>query len=421
MPKTRMKMNMFPQCFLLLWTSFLVRSGLSLFPSSSGGDIVDLFHAGTSSFSWSKGAATCYRIPSLVCAQKTGVLLAVVAERMSSTCSDEAPSNLVSRRSIDGGRTWEPAILAVPHGPSRAEMSPMLIEDSNTGTIFLFFNRNVTSATGCHCNMAYVTSTDRGASWSSQIRDIPPTTGVYGSALASGITVSKSGRLVACMRKICRNSCPQDYRSKAMFSDDHGATWQSSSFLGPGTTECQIAELSDGRLVMNIRPYIGWNGTKNVRLQAYSNDQGSSWSPASPVNDLIDYGFADEGSIVSDPAAKKVYFSHPNSHNRANLTLYQSNDDAQTWPIQSTVYAGDSEYSDTAILNPGPGSGTSVGVLFERDGYKMVSFRAMQFQEPSTDFFADDGVEFACVGNCTPSLRRRRAQGSTSFLLGGHM
>ena len=109
---------------------------------------------------------------------------------------------------------------------SGRKVATMLIEDARTGTLFLFFNKNVTAKEGCKCSMSYVVSTDEGASWSNEMNDIPAESGVVGSALASGITHSKSGRLIACMRKICRNSCPADYHSKAMFSDDHGKSWK---------------------------------------------------------------------------------------------------------------------------------------------------------------------------------------------------
>mmetsp|Transcript_21356 Transcript_21356/g.52289 ORF Transcript_21356/g.52289 Transcript_21356/m.52289 type:complete len:102 (+) Transcript_21356:115-420(+) len=92
---------------------------------------------------------------------------------------------------------------------------------------------------------------------------------------------------------------------------------------------------------------------------------------------LVDYSFADEGSVVSDPKNGFLYFSHPNAHDRSNLTIYRSIDDAVTWPEegQRTIYPGSAAYSDMKILNPYPeGEANIIGVIFERDSYAKVSF-----------------------------------------------
>ena len=211
--------------------------------------LVDLFSSGLSTFPWSAGQRACYRIPSLL-RLNNGTLLALVSERLvgpKGGCGDESPSNIILRRSDNDGATWGSAALVMAAGPRNLERSAWAIEDAQSGTIFAFSNANVNSTVGCSCEVDVTSSSDRGRSWSVP-RTLPPSTGVYGSGLASGFTHRQSGRLIGCMRKICRNSCPADYRSKAFYSDDRGASWTASSWLASGTTECQIAELSDGRL-----------------------------------------------------------------------------------------------------------------------------------------------------------------------------
>merc|ERR1712217_974393 len=109
----------------------------------------------------------------------------------------------------------------------------------------------------------------------------------------------------------------------------------------------------------NMRPYTGWAGARNARLVAFSHDAGATWGPVTADPSLIDYGFADEGSVVSDPHNKVLYFSHPDSKTRSNLTLYRSLDDAESWGDLVTVYAYSAAYSDTAILDPYPASGNA--------------------------------------------------------------
>ncbi len=211
------------------------------------GPVVDLFTTGISNFPWSAGMYACYRIPSLV-RLTDGTLVALASERLvaSGQCGDESPSNIVMRRSMDAGATWSNASLVLAAGPSHLERSAWALEDSSDGSLFVFSNANVNTTTGCACAVEYVVSKDGGMSFSAP-RAIPPGSGVYGSGLASGFMHS-SGRLLGCMRKICRNSCPEDFHSMAFFSDDHGKSWSASAFLASGTTECQVAELSDARV-----------------------------------------------------------------------------------------------------------------------------------------------------------------------------
>ena len=105
-------------------------------------------------------------------------------------------------------------------------------------------------AHSCDCLVSYVESPNGGSSWSPPVL-VPQSSGLYGSSLTTGITLTGAahhGRLVTCMRKTCRNSCPDDFHSFAAYSDDRGRTWHASAFLPAGTTECQIAELSSGQL-----------------------------------------------------------------------------------------------------------------------------------------------------------------------------
>jgi hypothetical protein len=133
---------------------------------------------------------------------------------------------------------------------------------------------------------------------------------------------------------------------------------------------------------MNMRPlnYTGSNTSAsfhNRRLKAFSSDVGSTWSEVSDEPDLVDFGFADEGSVVSDPGNNVLYFSHPHATQRSNITLYRSTDDADSWTVFANVYTGSSAYSSIAILDPYPARAKSVGVLFERDGYGALAFTSV--------------------------------------------
>jgi hypothetical protein len=298
----------------------------------------------------------------------------------------------VSRRSTDNGLTWSAIALAIPTSEDLLEMHGWSIYNPSTHQVFLFTNDDVRGDGGCGCKVSYVTSLDGGVSWTSKVEVGDETSdGYYGMSLAHGITLVGGGggggggggaadgsmyanRMIGCMRKICRNTCGPDYASKSYYSDDNGASWKTSEWLAPGTTECQLIELSDGRLYISSRPYEGWNGTANVRLGSYSSDGGASWGETFGEDALIDYGFADEGSVASDVRNNVIVYVHPMAQDRSNLTLYKGRVDKPgddiAWTPFVNVYGGQAEYSDVQVLN----DGRTAAVLFESDSYGDVKF-----------------------------------------------
>lgn len=350
----------------------------------------DLFVSGKASgLPWvADGTDLVYRIPSLVATNST--LIAFASERMSGK-GDESPTNLVQRTSRDGGATWGALTLVVKShlGPVDGFSSaPWSIAD-RAGEVWLFYNANSTGGETCRCGVAVIKSIN-GQSWSKPVA-IPPSSGMVGSSLASGIKLQKGphkGRLITCMRKICKNSCPAPYYSFASYSDDDGATWNSSASLHAGTTECQIAELSTGDLYMSIRAYKGLD-SHGKRVSSRSTDGGATWSAVKMEEQLVAAGGV-AGSVVTEISASasasasrvgadagalknRVYYSHPDATGRTNMTVYVSHDDAATWNETVQVYAGGSGYSDMTVLGPG-----KVGLLFEKDNYKSLSFATVQ-------------------------------------------
>ena len=137
--------------------------------SASVSDITDLFVSGNSSQPWSKDLGqVCYRIPSLVKLGSSNTLVAIASERLweysgQSYCSDESATNLVMRRSVDGGLTWSNMSVIVPTGTHEAEMTGWTIYDEIKEKLFVFTNLNVSGQ--CTCDVGFVTSSDGGLSW----------------------------------------------------------------------------------------------------------------------------------------------------------------------------------------------------------------------------------------------------------------
>ena len=249
----------------------------------------------------------------------------------------------------------------------------------------MFFNQNSTRNEKCDCNVWYVRTSNGGLDWSKPV-PIPPTSGVYGSSLNTGITLKSGahkGRLVMCMRRICKNSCPGPWQSYTAYSDDHGVTWHASPFLAEGSTECQVTELSNSNVYMSIRPYKelqSWSHGK--RVSAISTNGGATFGPIKIEQQLVNAGGVD-GSVVTyyldDTPTKTIFYSHPDARGRTNMTLYTSRDDAQTWTSTVNVYPGGAAYSSLAMV-PQPKANVTtdlicrVGLLFEKDNYKSISF-----------------------------------------------
>eukprot|EP01043_Picozoa_sp_COSAG02_P023268 COSAG02_NODE_1237_length_13725_cov_27.071921_20_plen_327_part_00 len=221
-----------------------------------------------------KGTPVTYRIPSLVATNST--LIAFASERLGSS-NDESTTNLVQRRSTDGGERWGPLTLVV-QATQGMSSAPWAIADDRTSQVLLFWNQNSTADQKCSCGVAMVQGKD-GADYSKPVW-LPVESGVVGSSLDSGIRLQKgphAGRLLVCMRKICKNSCPGPYQAFAAFSDDAGTTWHASPHLHDGTTECQVTELSDGTVYMSIRPYVGLANPAHTRFSARSTDGGATF------------------------------------------------------------------------------------------------------------------------------------------------
>ena len=77
-----------------------------------------------------------YRIPSLICTPK-GTLLAFCEARSG---NDQSPTDMVLKRSLDGGKTWLPMQVIVKAVPE-AVMDPTAVIERTTGKVILIYDR----------------------------------------------------------------------------------------------------------------------------------------------------------------------------------------------------------------------------------------------------------------------------------------
>lgn len=310
------------------------------------------------------GSFKRYRIPSLLVTKK-GTLLAICEGRVDGG-GLTGNIDLVLRRSVDAGRTWQPLQTIVDLGNDTLG-NPCPVVDRETGTIWLPFTRSpgqftesqiVAGQSSGPTTVWVIRSDDDGATWS-EPRDISATArqekwGWYGTGPGIGIQLA-NGRLL--IPSYHTEPGLGIYRSHAIFSDDHGATWKLGETVGEHTAECQAIERRDGAVVLNMR---GTN-KQGFRSVAISRDGGQTWSEPQLDRNLPEP--ACQASLLTLPPQdnqNRWLFCNPPGSTRRNLTLRLSRDEGQSWPIAKPIDVGPTEYSSLAWL---PDS--QIGLLYE--------------------------------------------------------
>lgn len=332
---------------------------------------IDVYVAG-------EDAYDAYRIPAVVQAPN-GTLLAF-AEGRRTGAGDTGDIDLVLKRSLDGGLSWSALEVVGDNGPNTFG-NPCPVVDAATGTIWLFTTHNL----GVDRESAIIDGTsqgsrtvwlmrsdDNGTTWSapSEITGATKREGWTWYATGPGVGIqTRTGRLVIPANHAEARTAI--HRSHILYSDDHGATWGIGGVADPGTNESQIAELSDGRLLLNMRNHP--SKPENFRMVAVSSDNGATFSRAVPDPALIEPPA--QASLlrwpVSDGGAG-LAFSNPAAATRVRMTVRLSTDDGRSWPISRVVHEGPSAYSSQVAV-----SDDLLGVLYERGDrtpYERITF-----------------------------------------------
>lgn len=324
-----------------------------------------IFKKGTEGYS-------CYRIPALI-KTKHGTLLAF-AEGRKNNCTDEGDIDLLVKRSSDGGKTWSPLQVIWSDGVNTCG-NPAPVVDQNTGKIHLLMTWNdgddhigeINAGTSKNTRRIFATaSTDDGKNWDAP-KEITstvkgPNWGWYATGPCHGIQITQGAhkdRLVI----------PCDYievgagrrgNSHVIYSDDAGASWKlggvvpQHSSLNPN--ESTVTELSDGRLMLNMR--VGSN--QNQRVYSISSDGGATWSALEQAPALTDP--VCQGSITSGETGNGfgVFFSNAANTVRNSMTIKMSTDNGISWTKKKVVFTGPAAYSDLVVLEAG-----QLGLLYE--------------------------------------------------------
>ncbi|GMI08719.1 hypothetical protein TrVE_jg9302 [Triparma verrucosa] len=310
-------------------SSVLGERTLAIEGESAGGAVINVFTSG-------EGGWECYKIPTLF-TTSSGVLIAI-AEARGGDCMDWQDTDLVMKRSLDGGATWDTDVtLMVPGGYGKHNVAGniAIVQDKTTGKIWMPFTRG-------NWGFYMTSSTDDGLTWKEPyelhgLKNMFETWVGFGPP--SGLQTT-SGRLIL---PAYASSVPFYDNgiftySFVVYSDDNGLTWKRGQnvpsggwfmdfFSGNFGNEAEIIEFETSkRLLINSRAAWG------KRIQSYSEDDGDTWSTFEDT-DLPNPMMGCEGSIVSLGDDNGVLFSGPNTAEviRTKMTVYKSPDQGKQW------------------------------------------------------------------------------------------
>ncbi len=293
------------------------------------------------------------------------------------------------RRSGDGGKTWgEP--VRVGEGANGSA-----VVDAGTGDVLVVSPKA----------SALWRSVDHGKTWAKEAIEVKPNAvglGVAGHAPASttcsesGVTLrygAHKGRLLMPARiQPPEGGNDQEYwpynYNTAIYSDDHGKTWQLSGPLAGGTGEGTLAEVSSGDIYYNSRSHMAIDHRRRI---AWSYDGGHMWTDWRVCDVLREVGepsyfkygtkpsYGCNAGLVHLPLSATggrdvLLFCTPDNPGgtRVRMTVWASFDRGETWPVKRLVFEGPSAYSSLAAAEDG-----TVYLLFERGEKKLYDRMAV--------------------------------------------
>lgn len=298
-----------------------------------------------------------YRIPGLATTSR-GTLIAVFDVRHKSSKDLPADIDIGMMRSTDNGLTWSPMRMILdydrdePGSQGNGVGDPCIVVDRVRNRIFVFGVR--IKGNSEDWRLVVTCSDDDGLTWKS--KDI---TGVVRNpgwkmlfqGPGAGIQ-TRDGTLVV----------PAQYRKEdgrthscLLWSEDHGETWRiSAPATGEKitTSECQVAELADGSLLLTMR------GRKRTwaRYTWKGSLENGQWSapwfgPDDPICQASLLALSSGDLLFSNPSSKRY---------RMNLTIRYSNDEGRTWSNGRVLDPRPSSYSCMTMLKDG-----RIGILYE--------------------------------------------------------
>lgn len=342
--------------------------------------------------------SAAFRIPGLVTTNK-GTLLGVYDVRYNNSVDLQEHVDVGLSRSTDGGKTWEKMRLPLSFGEydglpaaQNGVGDPSILVDTKTNTIWVVAawthgmgNQRAwwSSHQGMDLNhtaqLVLAKSTDDGKTWSAPINITKqvkkPEWYFLLQGPGRGITTS-DGTLVFPIQYIGEDRIPN---AGIMYSKDRGETWTIHHHARTNTTEAQVAEVSPGTLMLNMRDNRG--GSRAVYT---TTDLGKTWKEHESSRTALVEPVC-MASLISVKAKDNVLgkdmliFSNTNTTNaRKNMTIKISFDGGFTWSPEHQLLLDEGEswgYSCLTMIDK-----ETIGILYESSVAHMT-FQSIKLKE----------------------------------------
>lgn len=324
-----------------------------------------------------------FRIPGLVTSNK-GTLLGVYDVRYNSSVDLQEHIDVGLSRSTDKGQTWEKMIIPMTFGEEggmpqaqNGVGDPSILVDTKSGAVWIaaawthgmgnyraWFNSQHGINKERTAQLVLSKSTDDGKTWSEpinithQVKD--PSWKLLLQGPGRGITML-DGTLVFPIQYIDSTETPN---AGIMYSKDRGETWHIHNQARTNTTEAQVAEVSPGVLMLNMRDNRGGS-----RAISTTTDLGKSWIEHPSSRSVLQEPVC-MASLIKVEASDNVFgkdillFSNPNTTDgRHHITIKASLDGGLSFPAEYNVLLDEEHgwgYSCLTMID-----NHTVGILYE--------------------------------------------------------
>ena len=346
------------------------------------------------------------RLPGIIVTTE-GTLIVTSQWRKDGLSDFGNPTDIVVKRSTDGGETWSSTVTVFDGGSDWAGGLGPIIQDETTGDIFITFIKIPVEGYGSESTFFYncaqswtpfyiIKSEDDGVTWSSptSISVIADAAGSYATPgnNCHGIQLSNGRLIIPAWVQPYDDNDFQSVRTGILYSDDHGSSWHVGA-IGPlGSGEASVAETIDGQVYLNWRHDDCPNDQRGWSI---SNDNGETFSQSGFHSDLVNpsvHAGLVRYSTVADGGQNILLFSNPKGPSRTNMNVRYSYDEGSSWSAGRLVYDGVAGYSDLAVGDDG-----TIYCVYEADYYTRVRIARFNWE-----WLAED-IKGCYEGDALPS------------------
>ena len=357
-----------------------------------------------------------YRIPAMILDKDGNIVIAIDKRYNSNSDLGNHKIDVVSKRSEDGGRTWQDfTTVAVGDGSTAAYYGygdAALACAANGDLVCIMASGSKTWGYGM-VTAGLAKSTDNGKSWT-LVKNLLDSPAFYDEnsedgnlSVANIFTTSGKGLTttdgVIMFTTNCKGSTALCY---ILYSTDNGAHWRLSNAVAySGCDESKLEQLNDGSLLLSVRQSgkRGWNTATYTK-----NNDGTvtfKWGSQKRTDDI--WGNACNADILyysreSDTTPDIMLHSFINTSGRESLQLSMSLNGGDNWTDVYNIQPNGSCYSTMIQLPNG-----NVAILYEDESYSAGNGYAINFltitREQILDWFQKIGGVLPTGIGLTPS------------------